>query len=372
MGVLRFLLAMAVVCAHTPFGTQFTGGRVAVQTFFMVSGFYISLILHTTYNDKALFWSNRILRLMPSYYVVALLTLVSVLVFDVAVYSRFEDFAQLPDAAKLFLVLTNALLFFQDITMFLGVSNGNLHFVTNFANSTPPLYHYLLVPQAWSLGIELSFYLIAPFALRLSDRKLYFLLAASFAVRAALYVYGLRLDPWNYRFFPSELAFFIIGALSQRYYEKYRHWLRKANLRLGPVVVVGVWAFTASFAHIPVSKTLLMVVYFAIVAMALPLLFETTRKSRIDRHIGELSYPIYLSHMLVISCLQSLWKGPLNNAFGFSACIITIGLSLLIYFLVDKPVGLIRERRKYSALSKRNRTEQIISTNTETTYSPKQ
>jgi len=138
MGVLRFLLAIAVVCTHTPLGFQFTGGRIAVETLFMISGFYISLILHTTYNDKVLFWSNRILRLMPGYYVVAALTLVAVVISDVEIYSRFEDFSQLPVYAKIFLVLTNGLLYFQDVTMFLGINGGNLNFVTNFANSTPP------------------------------------------------------------------------------------------------------------------------------------------------------------------------------------------------------------------------------------------
>jgi len=150
------------------------------------------------------------------------------------------------------------------------------------------------------------------------------------------------------------MAFFIIGALCHRYYEKYRHRLCKTDVRFGLAVVLGVWAFTVSFAHIPVSKSLLMVVYFTIVAMALPLLFEMTRKSHFDRHIGELSYPIYLCHMLVISLLKPIWVGPLNITFGLCACAITIALSLLIYYVVDKPFGLIRERRKHLALSRRN------------------
>lgn len=39
MGVLRFILAISVVFAHT-YGFLFVGGRLAVQLFYMISGFF--------------------------------------------------------------------------------------------------------------------------------------------------------------------------------------------------------------------------------------------------------------------------------------------------------------------------------------------
>ena len=44
MGTLRFLLAITVLLSHT-YGHIFTGGRLAVQMFYIISGFLISYIL---------------------------------------------------------------------------------------------------------------------------------------------------------------------------------------------------------------------------------------------------------------------------------------------------------------------------------------
>ena len=51
------------------------------------------------------------------------------------------------------------------------------------------------MPQAWTLGVEITFYLVAPFVLR-SPRRLLALLAASLALRAVLIATGIGLsDP---------------------------------------------------------------------------------------------------------------------------------------------------------------------------------
>ncbi len=90
-----------------------------------------------------------------------------------------------------------------------------LVFTPNFSKSDLPLYPGLIIPQAWTLGLEVSFYLIAPFILT-RKKILFLLLMLSFALRIFLYQIGLgREDPWVYRFFPTELVFFILGALSQ-------------------------------------------------------------------------------------------------------------------------------------------------------------
>ena len=56
MGILRFILALAVVFVHTGhiygsdfYGTRLMGGVVAVQAFYIISGFYMALILNTKY-----------------------------------------------------------------------------------------------------------------------------------------------------------------------------------------------------------------------------------------------------------------------------------------------------------------------------------
>ena len=80
MGLIRLLLSIAVVVTHTGtfFGLRLTGGVIAVQSFYMISGFYMTLVLSEKYknpNSLWLFWSKRILRLWPVYFVTLLFTL---------------------------------------------------------------------------------------------------------------------------------------------------------------------------------------------------------------------------------------------------------------------------------------------------------
>ena len=56
MGTLRLLLALSVVLFHSgPFvftGSDWVGGIVAVEGFFVVSGFYMTLVLHQRYGGR--------------------------------------------------------------------------------------------------------------------------------------------------------------------------------------------------------------------------------------------------------------------------------------------------------------------------------
>ncbi len=55
MGLLRIILAISVLISNsTPnFGLKFIGGVMAVETFFIISGFYMSLILNEKYSSCA-------------------------------------------------------------------------------------------------------------------------------------------------------------------------------------------------------------------------------------------------------------------------------------------------------------------------------
>ena len=74
MGLLRLYLALCVVQYHgldfaAPWATLFDG-REAVQLFYMLSGFYISMILCEKYHGAAgvrVFYLKRVLRILPLY-----------------------------------------------------------------------------------------------------------------------------------------------------------------------------------------------------------------------------------------------------------------------------------------------------------------
>ena len=74
MGLLRTILALLVVGSHLH---AFGGGFFAVKAFFIISGFYLALVIDTRYYALPVssFYVSRFLRLLPLYWVVGLLTL---------------------------------------------------------------------------------------------------------------------------------------------------------------------------------------------------------------------------------------------------------------------------------------------------------
>ena len=84
MGLLRLLLALSVVLYHAGLigGYNIANQIIAVNAFFVISGFYMSLVLSTKYNfpnSYSLFVSNRLLRIYPIYWLVLLMTFAFVL-----------------------------------------------------------------------------------------------------------------------------------------------------------------------------------------------------------------------------------------------------------------------------------------------------
>ncbi|MDH6355821.1 peptidoglycan/LPS O-acetylase OafA/YrhL [Dysgonomonas sp. PH5-45] len=80
MGIIRLLLAISVVINHSTaiFGCRLVGGAVAVQAFYIISGFYMAMILTEKYVGKGsykLFISNRFLRLYPIYWAILLVVI---------------------------------------------------------------------------------------------------------------------------------------------------------------------------------------------------------------------------------------------------------------------------------------------------------
>jgi len=72
MGSLRLFLALCVAFGHFGMPLGFPTSDIAVQSFFVISGFYMALVLNEKYGPGSywLFISNRLLRLWPTYLVI--------------------------------------------------------------------------------------------------------------------------------------------------------------------------------------------------------------------------------------------------------------------------------------------------------------
>lgn len=353
MGILRFLLAITVVISHSSpvFQMSLVGGTMAVQAFYIISGFYISLILNEKYineNDSyRLFISNRLLRLFPVYWVVLLLSILfSYYVFFDAegihkspnwwYYTYFDDISLLTFA---YLFFTNIFLFFQDMILFVGIdtTTGNLFFTGNYMDTNPKVYEFLFVPQAWSIGVELLFYLIAPLILRKGKLIILLLFLSSLLLRLLLYSQGLNHDPWTYRFFPTELAFFLLGNLS------YQIYIRLKSVSLKPItsflVLFLILSFTVAYDKFWIPGKFQL--YFGFLALSIPFIFISTNKSKLDNYVGELSYPIYISHILVLNLISFL--GFTKD--GLIVIIFTCLVSVLLNEIISKRVDIFRQNR---------------------------
>jgi peptidoglycan/LPS O-acetylase OafA/YrhL len=307
MGILRTIFALSVVFAHLGIYT-FVGARNAVQIFYIISGFLISYILveAKNYSNVKNFYYNRILRIYPIYYVIVFISLLIYPILDIKFFYVIE---QTPIIANIFLIFSNIFIISQDWIMFSGIKNNILIFVTDFYKSEILLFEGLFVQQAWTLGLEITFYLIAPFIL--GNRKIILtLLIFSILLRIYLIKIGIGLrDPWTYRFFPTELAFFLIGALSHQilfpFYKKiFRHKIELVSkLSTYFLIIVSLIWF-----KIPIAQYFNSFVLFIFITLLLPLTFFFSTNNKWDKYIGDLSYPIYIGHFLIINIMFSLIK----------------------------------------------------------------
>ncbi len=352
MGTLRTLFAISVVCAHS-YGFVFVGGRNAVQLFYMISGFLISYVLveRKAYANARSFYINRYLRLYPIYIVVALLTLLAYTSASSAGkdVNFFKTYHDAPLAANLLLVFSNATLFLQDWIMFSGVQNDELVFTTSFLKSDVVLYHGLLVSQAWTLGVELAFYLIAPFVLT-RKKILLLLLASSIATRVYLIKIGLGTsDPWIYRFFPTELALFLLGSLAHQVLLPYYRKVLSAK-RMETYAKVSTYALifiTLAYWLTPIHELIKTMVLFSAFFILMPLVFVFQSRHAWDKRIGDLSYPIYICHMLVINVITfALAKLGISDKviIGLAAILFSIAFSIALNRYIAKPVESLRNR----------------------------
>jgi peptidoglycan/LPS O-acetylase OafA/YrhL len=245
----------------------------------------------------------------------------------------------------LFLAGCQIFIFAQDLYIFLTVQGGALGFIADFHKDPRPLISLLVIPPAWSLGVEMWFYLVAPFIVRRSAWAIAALLFASLALRLVLqFQFGLKDDPWSYRFFPSELATFLIGALAYRVYRPSSGGVDARGVALHAVVcVVATAALLINRWH-GITR-LASVTLLLLFLLAIPLLFRATNRNALDRALGELSYPVYIAHFLVIFAVDHL-LGPLSGVLrGAVIMTIVLVLAAALYYGVDRPVDAWRQRR---------------------------
>jgi peptidoglycan/LPS O-acetylase OafA/YrhL len=290
MGLIRLFLASVVAMDHwralilsprsifledsVKFG--FNSGY-AVMFFYVISGFLITYTLSRNY-DRNLsgtlkFYKNRFIRIFSLYWP---LVIVALLVIDSA-WDWFVSESLLDKFTGIFLIGMDWRIAFA--------SQPDVHPAINGLG------------QAWTLGAELTFYLMAPLLMH-SWKIGAILMVASFGLRMA-FVIALGPDVhevWTYRFFPSTLCFFLFGYLICL--ASLRWSVLKGRLLGGALLSCSLAIMTfGSYQGFDSWRFWSSTVCFVV---AMPAVFEVTKNIRWMNLIGDLSYPLYLVHYLVL------------------------------------------------------------------------
>jgi peptidoglycan/LPS O-acetylase OafA/YrhL len=338
VGAIRLFLALVVAAGHVqaitlaPAGLGLPGfymlgmnAGYAVMFFYMVSGFLISMGLDRKYAPTAEgtieFYKSRFVRIFSLYWPMVAVVLIA-----------------LPDVRGSFLAdsipdkFTNLFLFGIDWRL-------------AFATYPKPHWDAALfgLRQTWTLGAELTFYLLAPFLLR-SWKLTSIAFAASVATRiAAVWMVGFN-EVWTYYFLPSTFLFFLIGHLAQSASQRWS-WLGTPVLGCLSLAVAIAMLLVGSYTTWDSPRFWISVLCFA---AALPGVFQATKRTAFLNALGNLSYPVYLTHTLVISLLiengylpglaSRLKSGELVSAISLA---IFMAAAVAAHWLLERPTAAV-------------------------------
>lgn len=331
MGIIRVLLALSILIHHSfpLFGMTLVGRDPALKAFYVISGFYMALIINDKYIGQnggyKLFITNRFFRIFPAYWLVLICT------YTFNFFFLNENF------------LPHSFLNF--------IGNFTLILRTDYLQLNTAFREFLLLPQAYTLVLELCFYLIAPFIVKRNIKFLLWISTFALLARILMYVilrlYKQPLADW---IFPGVLIYFLLGIFSYKIYKR----IKKKTIPL--IISVGMYLFligsTIYYESLPINLNYKTTVvgkewfYVFLTMFALPFIFNLTNKIHVDRIIGELSYPIYLSHLLVITFLIKVMSVQPNQSSSTLLFIsVTTLVSFIIFYFFERPIEKFRQNR---------------------------
>ena len=390
MGIIRLLLAVAVLLFHCPPGVvvRYIHPALAVQCFYAISGFLIQMAIRANYQGRPgwqrRFYISRVLRIYPLYLLFLMLTVTLVGSGYLGYYVNKGAWG----AAAVW-ALNNALIVGQDVLRFFYFDlNASRFMVLPQGDAERAAVQGVTgsmtaLGQSWTLALELYFYLLAPFLLVQRSRVLMMLVPPLVALRLGLGYLGHYQAEWVYGFFPSELAVFLSGSLACRAYfalfqsGRLARLCERAGLPSGDRAVLALsaltvgavcWVYTttdlnfvSAYAHVrmffpsgswgaPLGAPAGYWLVLLMTVLALPCAFHFSKQFTWDRFIGELSYPVYISHFLVLQLIEKEIQpsGEGTRYVGLAVLTMSVLLSVGLVVVVEQPVDRWRHRLFYS------------------------
>lgn len=327
-GIYRYALATLVAVSHLWFGRLPWGGAYAVFSFYLLSGYLMTLVLTETYgfsaHGVARYLSNRALRIYPPYLLCVALAL--------------GLFMAVPGAVR-------SVIPYYVVASSLGDTMKNL-FLVGLTVDT----HAKWIPQAWSLNVELAFYVaMAALARHWAIGVLWFLASLVHLGRV------LAIDPLApEHFFPLAAASLPFSTGSLLYHA--RHLLPAFSPRR-TTVAAALYGINVLLAGTLWSNVWVQGFYASLSASVLLtacLMVADGRAHpavrRVDGVLGDLAYPLYLCHWHVGAFVWWLWPACRRPRGLFF--VVSIGLATLvawgIHRSIETPLAALRTRLRTS------------------------
>jgi peptidoglycan/LPS O-acetylase OafA/YrhL len=349
-GCFRLLLAYTVVVAHF---TSIHLGLAAVFVFFMLSGYWVYQMWNQEYaqtsSPYSTFVMSRLWRLLPMYLVTLVLFVALAVTFRGTPMEK--AFSAAPSSGW------PAVHFWLSYLIIVGSA------------TLPENIKFLF--QMWSLDIELQFYFIAPFIIKLvSKRSLgsWPRLAVYGVCLAALAIYVIGFNGLI-RFglpqsapLPMYLFFFLIGLESARRPRKPPLAVALGGLSAAcglialclatptarPVLMYTLTASKLTDCNAAFSVVIALLLFAYAMATVRNLPAKGTFFAKLDRDLGNVSYEVYLLHVNVLWAMTFLY-GQLPEHVRLAiltlAAVALFPLSWLIYAFLDRPID--KQRRAW-------------------------
>jgi peptidoglycan/LPS O-acetylase OafA/YrhL len=292
------------------------------------------------------FYTNRLLRLFPAYLFMLFVSFGVLYALDVGIFvyiDRFEKVFTHGVFMAVSYLWTNIAVLGQEMLFLLGIDTANYSFYwAPNGTASVKAWNYVLIPQAWSLSMELYFYMLAPFILR---RGMYWVVVGfvlSLGLRLFIVSKGPEYDLFLRRFFPAELCLFLVGSISYFLFTRIKEYRRKYSLGLTCWVTLLV---VLVFYNKKKKKFSLALLPFTIL-LSMPFIFNLTKDSRFDRFLGNISYPIYIVHFLIVVIFEEYFEEQyFEEKYLLFMLLLVFSASLVVYYAIEAPIDHWRQRR---------------------------
>jgi peptidoglycan/LPS O-acetylase OafA/YrhL len=313
-GMMMLLVLISHYFAEIANGLHWLGfGWYAVQMFFILSGFLIGrLIMERMHhaNFLSVFVMRRVCRTFPSY-------MVSILViFGVLWIFRGEPWTHFEIEFPLWSYLT----FTQNI----------------FMAATDSVGAYWAAPS-WTLALEEQLYILLPFVFFLAPRRLWlriFIAIALFAValRAVIFTTAVVGPTWGLVMLPARGDTLVAGVIAAIIYKERLVDLARYDLllRLAPLVLmvtcVAIALIDPSQRLFNIFSPFLISVGFACFLLAVVRGAPEAKRyeSRFLRFLGDISYCVYLTHLMVLGLMHGLILHAKPDLGGVAQWLVTL------------------------------------------------